>query len=75
MPGRAVYLLMGKPYIAYVMDAIIELLIYITDWRGKRKAKKEGKEYGISIAQYLDIILLCIVVVALILWAYVHFAS
>lgn len=75
MPGRAVYLLMGKHYIAYIMDAILELLIYITDWRGKRKAKKEGKEYGISIAQYLDIILLCMVVIMSILWAYVHFAS
>jgi phosphoglycerol transferase MdoB-like AlkP superfamily enzyme len=65
---------MGKHYIAFVMDAIIELLIYITDWRGKRKAKKEGKEYGISIAQYLSIILLCLVVVAISLWVFVHFA-
>lgn len=73
--SRAILPLIEKPYIAYIMDAILDFLVYITDWRGKRKAKKEGKEYGISIAQYLSIILLCLVVVLVILRTYNHFAG
>lgn len=45
------------------MESILEVLVYILDWRGKRKAKKEGREYRITIGQYVMIYGMCLVAI------------
>lgn len=49
---------------------MLELLVYILDWRGKRKAKKEGRKYGMTIGQYITIVVICLAILVLALRVY-----
>lgn len=47
------------------MESLLEVLVYILDWRGKRKAQKEGRKYGITIGQYITIVVICLAILVL----------
>ncbi|MBW7914557.1 MAG: hypothetical protein H3C54_12880 [Taibaiella sp.] len=44
---------------------MLDLLVYILEWRGKGKAKKEGRKYGITIGQYITIVIICLAILVL----------
>lgn len=57
------------------MESLLEVLVYILDWRGKRKAKKEGRKYGITIGQYITIVVVCLAIIVLALRVYTDLAN